>query len=614
MPKNTQDHLLDTIEHYFGIANTDAEELLAELQSLDIAGGKWLFQQGEPANALYFLVRGRLQVWIRPDDGSDDHEAELVGEIAPGESVGEIGLLTGGVRTAGIRAIRDSQLLKLDRKTFEQFAIQHPNLVLQLAGGVAQRLTDRTRSNASPSRKLSTIALLPLDERPWVDEFCRKLVAELQNRARTLRLTSQDLGKLGAPIGCLGADEAVPDSLRNWLATMENDHSLLIYVADSGDTAWSRLCLRQADTVLLLADAGDDPGERDWEAQLLSNGAATTAHRALLLRHPSDNAAITGTDRWLAERDVDYHLHVRAGHKDEISRLVRILMGEAVGLVLGGGAARGFAEVGVYRAMCEAGVPIDWIGGTSIGGIIGAAIARDEGPDYAEEASREAFVRGKPFGDFTLPVLSLIRGKRMERLTQQHLPGEIEDLPTPFFCVSTLLDCGELRIHERGSIWRALRATAALPGMLPPAVIERRLAVDGAVVNNLPVDIMRQKPVGRVVAVDVSSRRTFTVDYDELPSPWRVIGGKFMPGKRKHRVPGVISVLMKSAEIGTATKMRELAASADLLLRPPVDKFGLTDIKSFDRIVNVGYEHAKEQLAKWTSAEERAIPREPISG
>jgi predicted acylesterase/phospholipase RssA len=319
----------------------------------------------------------------------------------------------------------------------------------------------------------------------------------------------------------------------------------------------------------------------------------------LLLRHREADAAISGTASWLESRDVDFHLQLRGDGADSVGRVTRMLTGDAVGLVLGAGAARGFAEIGIYRALHEAGVPIDWVGGTSIGGIIGAAIAQDRGPDAVLETAREAFVKGKPFGDYTLPLMSLLRGKRMERLTRQYLPGNIEDLPIPCFCVSALLDVGETRIHEHGPIWRALRATAALPGMLPPAVMDGRLLVDGAVVNNLPVDIMRDKPVGHVIAVELASRRVYEVDYEEIPSPWGLLRSRILPGGKRYRVPGVVSVLMKSAEIGTAAKMREQALQADLLLQPPVTKFGLTDTKSFDKIVQAGYDDACEHIEIW---------------
>ncbi len=601
--------LLDTIERYFGLGDEDAEDLLEELEHLTVRGGEWLFRQGDASDSLFFLVRGRLQVWVEPEGRDDAQEARMVGEVTPGDSVGEIGLLTGSARSASIRAIRDSQLVKMDRDAFEEFAAKHKNLVIQLAGSIACRLTERTKIGSSSARNLSTLALLPITDAPWLEEFVEGLSAELDKRARNLCLSSQNLGRLGAPDHSLAASGEISDALRHWLDAVENDHQLTIYVADPENSAWSRLCLRQSDMVMLLADAQADSRREQWEEQLLQTGNTSTARRALLLRHSEHDGPFTGTAAWLEDRDVDFHLHLRAGHPDEFGRPARILTGDAVGLVLGGGAARGFAEVGAYRALCEAGVSIDWVGGTSIGGIIGAAIALDRGPDFVTENSRDAFVKGKPFGDYTLPVLSLIRGKRMERLTREHLQGDIEDLPIPFFCVSTLLDSGELHVHERGSLWRSLRATAALPGLLAPAVIDNRLAVDGAVVNNLPVDIMRQKPIGRVIAIDVSSRRRYTVDYTELPSPWAVLRDRLMPGRRKYRVPGVISVLMKSAEIGTAAKVRELAADADLLLRPPVHKFGLTDVDSFDAIVEAGYQDTRAQLPRWLSLDEKAMPR-----
>lgn len=600
MSENSQDRLLEIVEHYFGIAGADAESLIAELETLHVAGGDWLIRQGTVADALYFLVRGRLQVWAEADPDQDEQQPRLLGEIAPGESVGEIGLLTGGVRTAGVRAIRDSLLLKLDRDTFERFAAEHSSLIMKLAGSVATRLVERTQRAPAASRNLTTVALVPLDQRQWLDDFCERLKQDLASRGSTLCLTSQNLGQNGAPVEAVGPNQPIPDSLKHWLDEQENVHRLMLFVADAGDTSWSRLCLRQSDIVLLLADAESDPDPRDWESELLNIPGGAVARRALLLRHAATNAEIRDTRQWFTNRAIDFHLHLRAGHPDEVGRIARMLTGEAIGLVLGGGAARGFAEIGVYRALREANVPIDWVGGTSIGGIIGAAIALDRGPDYVTEISREAFVEGKPFGDYTLPIFSLLRGKRMELLTKEHLDGDIEDLPIPYFCVSSLLDSGEMHVHERGPVWRALRATAALPGMLPPAVIERRLVVDGAVLNNLPVDIMRTKLVGRVIAVDVSSRRIYKVNYDEVPSPWSIISKRLIPGRRAPRVPSVVSVLMKAAEIGTMAKIRELGEQADLLLRPPVARYGLTEVKSFDRIVEAGYEHTRRRLSEWS--------------
>jgi NTE family protein len=181
----------------------------------------------------------------------------------------------------------------------------------------------------------------------------------------------------------------------------------------------------------------------------------------------------------------------------------------------------------------------------------------------------------------------------------------IEDLPIPFFCVSCHLDNGAMRVHDTGYVPDALRASASIPGIIPPAVVDRRLAVDGAVINNLPVDIMQQKPVGNIVAVDLSADSVVEVDYPALPSAWAVLRGRYLPFARKYRVPGLSTVLLRATELGTVARVREQARQADLLLQPQVRQFGMTEVKSFDRIVQAGYEHAMERLPAWIEANGR---------
>ncbi len=201
--------------------------------------------------------------------------------------------------------------------------------------------------------------------------------------------------------------------------------------------------------------------------------------------------------------------------------------------------------------------------------------------------------------DYTLPNISLLRGARLKRLLREHLPGDIEDLPLPFFCLSSVLDSGAEHIHERGPVWKAVRASASLPGLYAPAVVNRRLVIDGAVLNNLPVDVMKRKLVGRVIAVDVSSQKRREVDFEQAPSPWAVLRGRLFPFARSYRLPGLMSQLLKAMEIGAMAKARALGREADLLLTPPVDRFGMTEVKAFDRLVEVGYEYAREPLAEW---------------
>ena len=268
-------------------------------------------------------------------------------------------------------------------------------------------------------------------------------------------------------------------------------------------------------------------------------------------------------------------------------------------LVLGGGAARGLAALGVHQALVEAGIEIDWVGGTSIGAIMATAVAMGWSPDVAIRNARQSFKVGKPFSDFTIPVLSLLGGKRMRRLLKMHLDHLIEDLPLPYYCVSTNLGRGTRNIHESGSLVDAIRASGAMPGIFPPVVVDKELAVDGAILDNLPVDIMQQKPVGRIIAVDFTSPVPAKVDSADMPSPWAVLRGRWLPFSRRYRVPGLTTIMLKSTEAGTLEEVRRLGAMADLLIDPHVRQFGMMDVKSFDQIVQAGYQRACELLENW---------------
>ena len=187
----------------------------------------------------------------------------------------------------------------------------------------------------------------------------------------------------------------------------------------------------------------------------------------------------------------------------------------------------------------------------------------------------------------------------MEREVQKHQDFQIEDTPIPFFCISSILDTGELNLHEQGWMAGALRASASLPGVLPPAVVNKRLVIDGAVLNSLPVDIMLRKPVGQIIAVDLSSYKSYEVDYQSIPSPWVMLAGRLLPFFRKYRVPSLATTILKATEIGTQIQVRASGKQADLLLCPPVRKFGLTDVKAFEQIVEAGYLYARSELVKW---------------
>ena len=571
-----------TVEGFFRVtAPAEVDALLAEFRVLEVPGGAWLFRQGEPAASLFLIARGRLQVW------SDDPEggaARLLGELGSGQSVGEVGLLTGGARTAGVRAIRDSLLLRLDRAAFHHLAASHPALVLNVTAQVAERLRDRTAAVSGVARGLENLAVLPLASGPRLDRFGTQLASALEVHASVLHLAAGWVG---------GREES---ALAEGLHELEARHRFVVLEAEPRRSAWSELCRRHADVLCLVADASQKPTAGPWASLEAEQGAA--ARRILVLLHPGEE--ISGTAQWVAALRADQVHHVRAGSAErDLARLARVLAGDAIGLVLGGGAARGFAHVGVIRALDEAGIAIDWVGGSSIGSVFAAGVALDWGPSRIASVTRQAFVEENPLGDFTLPLVSLLRGRRLRRLVVRHFGGDIEDLPIPYFCVSSHLDRGELTVHERGPLWRAVRASVALPGVLPPAVVDGHLAIDGGILNNFPVDVMRERPVGHVIGVDLSARKERRVDYDEVPGPFAFLRSRLLPFGRRPGAPSILSLMMKASLVASAAHSRAMHGQADLVLTPPVGEFGLLDVGAFDRIVEVGYEHARQRLGAW---------------
>lgn len=586
------------LESYFGIDPTRLDDFADVMQPVELAGGSWLFHQGDPGDALYFLLRGRLQVWR---EASIDRPAELLGEVVPGESVGEVGLLTHAPRTASTRAIRDSLLVRVDRATFERLAERHPELVLQLASSVAQRLQRNTSSERRVRPDLKTIAVVALDETPDLLEVVDRLVDDLAAPGDALALRPDTLAALGAPQAPSESAADLPSSLKHWIGGLEDDRRLLVFRVRPGDGVWLRFAVRQADLVVRVASAAAAPELRPWERALDVSTQASWrgARHVLLVAHAAGRSDIKGTSAWLEPRPGLAPLHLRVDHPKDQQRIVRMLSGRGVGLVLGGGAARGFAHLGVFKAMAELGVPVDWVGGTSMGAIMAASISLDLSVDDTIARARKAFVEGRPFNDYTLPIIALLRGRRMQTLSEANFGSDIEDLPMPFFCVSSNLGSGEINLHERGPLWRATCASAALPGVMPPAVHRQQLAVDGAMLNNLPVDIMQDKLVREVIAVDLTSRRQSDVTFDEVPSPWAILRGRLLPFGRRYSLPGAATMILKATELGTRRRVMELAARADLLLQPPVHRFGMLQVHHFDQVVNAGYEYALEHVAAW---------------
>ena len=574
------------------VGDTALNRLLSEANWFGLPGGMVLQRDGENDRALFLVVTGSLGVFVDGDGGA----RHLVAHIPAGETVGEMSLVTGDPHSAQIVALRDTELLRVSADAFDTLIARHPRVMLNLMRVLVRRLQETTKRPVDRARPKS-FAVIPLQEGLGEEPIARRIAASLV-----------EMGSKAAVLDSSSADRSA-----EWFNTFEAAHDIVFYRGDAPDSAWTQLCLRQADRVFLLARADQPLPLRPLDLPAVKTRVAGLPE--LLLLHPAGRSRGLPEHFALKSRLFESHHHVRLGSAGDIRRLARFISGRAVGLVLAGGGARGFAHIGILKALSEARVPFDHLGGTSMGAIIAAGIASEWGIEELTARMRESFVETNPLSDFTLPLIAMVRGKKVSNLLREHFGDiRIEELPKPFFCVSSDLTSGRIHVHRSGLLWRALRASVALPGILPPVTHHGHLLVDGGVMNNLPVDVMAQSAHGPIIASDVTGELDLHASddrYGERPWWWLL-------SQRMRGTPSIISILMRSGTVGSEAQRRIVREQADYLFEPPLEDIGLRDWRAFDRAIAEGYAHATLLIEQkgvpltdvWTEGPAVGLPRQ----
>ncbi|MCC5809641.1 MAG: cyclic nucleotide-binding domain-containing protein [Ectothiorhodospiraceae bacterium] len=584
------------------------DALLAGVQWVHLRVGDSLVKRGDPADAAYVVVSGRLRAT------AGELAGDVLADIGPGELVGEMALVEDGMRTATLVAARESHLARLARDDFLAALRGHPESLLGIARNALRRASGISGVCGEARRTVLLVAAQPSVD---LSRFACALVPALERLGSTRLLRQRDVEHaLGARSLAQGGPDG-PGAARvtQWLQQQEERHETLLLQSDSDWSPWNDLALRHADQVVVVSDAAVDPAlthleQRLHEAlrQVVSGGLAHVSTSLVLLHPGVDGGAIEtprGTSRWLALRDVDACYHVRRGHRRDFARLARIMAGCAVGLVLSGGGARGYAHLGVMRALEEAGVPVDIVAGTSIGAVMAAFAAFDVG---CEEQERRAKSTLRQTLDWTLPLAGLVKGGQMAALADRETGGrDIEDLWLPWFAVSTNLTRSQVAVHRRGSITRALRASVAIPGIVPPVVYGDELHVDGGVLDNLPVEPMRRiNPRGLVIAVDVALNAGPRArgDFGLSVSGWRLLADRMMPGRAATPVPAITATLTQSMIAGSSRARDRVIADglADLYLPLHLPRCGMLEFGTPDQIIAAGYDSAAARVREWAEA------------
>ena len=585
--------MLGRSELFGGLTVAARRGVAAAMTPVDAPAGTVLLRRGEVGDAIYVLVRGRLQV-LGPDNQS------IVAEIAPGQVVGELALLSRRPRNANVRAARDSALLRLDVHTFDRLVAEKPSTLLALSRTIVERLESSAEERTAPVRTLAVVAA-GRGPSADLDAFTDGLVRSLKEFGTVAVVGPATVDDIAGEGACdASADDPRNVRVARLLDQVEAANTFTIYRGDPAHSGWTERCLRQADRVLLVAPATSDPMPSARE-----KSEATRAQRHLVLLHEADTVMPTGTERWLDPRpDISAHHHIRIDRSADVDRLARRIAGRAVGVVFGGGGPRGFAHLGVVRALEEAGVPVDMAGGASIGAMVAALCGLDMSHDDRVARMEAGLVGTKGLFRPTLPLVSLTSSKRINRMLRDPAYlGEVhmEDTWIPWYCVSTNLSRGHSVVHERGPAWLAIRSSIALPGVLPPVHSDGDLLVDGGVLNNLPVDAMRERIAGRIVAVDLEPTVDLRYDdaFDPTLSGWRVLGGKLNPARRAPRLPNLVQIVLRAKQVGGDHAQRGVLAenAVDLYLQPPIEAFGALNFKAGRGLVDAAYRFTADQLA-----------------
>ncbi len=622
MPRLFRDQMVSVLPKLFGeLDKAMLRDLESKMTWLCLPRGQVLCKQGDLSDSFYIVVSGRLQVVIQDAFG----KSRQVAEVSQGESVGEMGVCTGDPRSATIIASRDSELVQFSKEEYDEFAIRYPELMRHLMQLLIRRLQHLNRGTKSTN--LSTnILVAPASDGAPMDEFAQRLFAALCEMHSSsgagmepcLLLTSREVEGLMSVPGIAQAGGSEPNDLRlrSWLSQQEQRYKVILFQADPTVTNWTKRCIRSTDEIIYVAQPEHaSPGTAvASEIQHQESLHQTRRRRALMLLHPDETVRPSNTSRWLkalqleavgADRQTGArHFHLRRSSDSDYQRIARYVSGREVGLALSGGGARGFAHVGCIHAMHELNIPIDMIGGVSMGSLVSAAYAFD--PALFDDTIKtiKSQLKGVLF-DLTPPMVSFARGRRFDQRLQGWFGDvRIEDLWVPYFCVASNLTKANIEVFDTDALWWAVRASGTLPGLTAPMIRDGCLLFDGCLLDNLPMDVMRERMgTSKVIAVDVVPPHDLKVEVTELQSPsgWWLLWKKLTRLGPKVELPNIISIMQRAAELGSVYGRHKLIESrlADIYLQPPVDDIFVADFKKVDEAARIGYEHSKVRLAEW---------------
>ncbi|WP_194775613.1 cyclic nucleotide-binding and patatin-like phospholipase domain-containing protein [Pararhodonellum marinum] len=573
-------------EHYkklliqiFGDLDTASlNQIFDRSKKISLDAGDYLLQQGDMQHDLYLVLSGRLRALHQ-----DQHGTVILGDIAEGEPVGEMALFTSEPRMAAVVAIRKSLVLEISKAEYHAVVAKNPEFASALTRFVIQRLRRNVlQQNIEAAPK--NIAIIPLQD-------------DLES-AYWLKAIKERIDKDFLPTKLIEKAEPAGKE-KDLFEVLENHNGVNLMVCNYGDLEWSKECLLHADLVLILsaftAEADIQPIEKElgiYDHDLLHKKTY------LLLVHPENAPIPTDTLRWLKDRNIHLHIHARKNHVGDLRRLARILTNTAVGMVLGGLGIKGYALVGAVKALMEAGMEVDFVGGTGAGALYGTGMTfSDFDFDDIQSICRQAAESNLGTGNYFTPIS--IKKKTNEIDDQlKNIFGHtaLEDLWVNTYCAASNYTNTEIKLHYTGAIPEKVGASFSLPGTFPPVIIDDEVYVDGGSSDNLPIDPMYRYPVKQIIAITITGAEPHQVDFNKLPSVWEQIKGNFSK-KKKFDNPVVTTVMVNSMTFNSRQKEEITKSKVSLYFEINLRAVSMLEDSKWEKVVKKGHEQAKEYLA-----------------
>lgn len=510
-----------------------------------------------------------------------------------------------------------------------------------------------------------TLTLLPITHGtiPLV-EFAEQLVNALEKVGKTVKILNQSAALTS--LGKYAFDKLAKLKQGGYFSELEEKYDIVIYLCDAVvNSSWTTTCIQQGDCVLLLADACLPPDVGEYERLLVK--AKTTARTELILLHPEKYVEPGSTHKWLKNRiwvHSYHHIQMQCSndhhstnnsktffgqidnltlfskkfmykmenivsnneflqflkqtkkdfkstkyyqplqeHKDDFMRLARILTGQAIGLVLGGGGARGISHVGIIKALEDNGIPVDIIGGTSIGAFVGGLYAKDY--DFVPVYGRAKTFAGRMSSvwrsllDLTIPLTSYLTGHEFNRgIWKAFGDARIEDFWIKYYANSTNLTDSVMEIHTSGYAWRYIRASMTLASLLPPITDDGNMLLDGGYIDNLTVTEMQRRGSKHIIAVDVGSVDDRSpMNYGNTLSGWWVLLNRLNPFSAHANVPTMADIQMRLAYVASVNALERAKNSKGCsYLRPPIEPYATLAFGKFNEIYEVGLKYGDEKI------------------